>query len=107
GCANLLLTGKLRSIDERALAHTEAYQGTPVLSGGRTPAERDLLSRRARLLASFGVGAAHAENAFELPQLPGSPGVRASVYRRDDYNECLVTLTNPGAEDSSVPLTAL
>jgi len=107
GCANLLLTGKLQSIDERALALTEAYQGTPVLSGGRTPDERDLLSRRARLLASFGVGAAHAENAFELPPLPGAPGVRASIYRRHDRDECLVTLSNPGAEDVRVPLTAL
>lgn len=107
GAANLLLVGKVPVVDQRWLGFAAAFQGTPVLSGGRTPAERELLSRRARLLASFGTGKATARTAHELPALPELEGVSASLYFREDNGEALVTLSRAAAEPASISLAVL
>jgi hypothetical protein len=107
GSGNLLLVSQIPRLTERTLALTATYQGPPVLSQARTPAERELLSRRARLLAAFGVHRAEARNAFELPALPGLEGVQPSLYYRQDNGESLITFSRPEAGPAIVPLRVL
>ncbi|MCC6444689.1 MAG: hypothetical protein IT210_14680 [Armatimonadetes bacterium] len=107
GSGNLLLVGNIPRLTEKTLALTEAYQGPQVMSHARTPEERDLLSRRARLLASFGIDRTEALNVFEIPPLPGAEGVQPSLYRRPDSGETLLTLSRPVPGDAAVSLSAL
>jgi hypothetical protein len=101
GSGNLLLVSQIPHLTERTLALTAAYQGPPVLSQARTPGERELLARRARLLASFGVDRATARNAFELPASEHLSDLQPSLYTREDNGEFLMTLSRP--EPEAVP----
>lgn len=107
GSGNLLLVSQIPHLTERTLALIAAYQGFPVLSQARTPAERELLSRQARMLAAFGIDRAEARNTFELSPLPGLEGVQPGLYYRPDNGESLITFSRTEPGSTTVPLRVL
>ncbi|HEX6970984.1 MAG TPA: hypothetical protein VF234_02050, partial [Limnochordia bacterium] len=110
GTGSVLLVSRVPKITGRTIALAEVFQGTPVLTHARTPAERAVLDEHARLRAAFGVSEAVGWNHFELQEpmagvLPAE--VRLSAFYHPGRREVLLALSQAAGPEVSVCLGSL
>lgn len=111
GTGSVLLVSQVPAITRRTVALAETFQGSPVLTHARSPAERTLLREHARLKADFGVDRAAGWNHFELQDALGDLlplHTRASLFFHPERQDMLLALINAGtAGPLAIPLTQL